>query len=118
MLVAAPVAVVFWPPGESSAPQSAGSPQSPPAPQAPPATDVAAPALRSILLTAAEIPGNTGVGALVLEKDSADLLNDSATIDNQPCLGAWAPAQQPVYADSGPLAPGARLVQRSRNCAR
>jgi serine/threonine-protein kinase len=113
MLVAATVAVVFWPPGDSSPsgtpnPRSSGSaaPQSPGSPQAPPATDVPASALRSILLTAAEIPGNTGAGALVLEMDSADLLNDSATIDNQQCLGAWAPAQQPVYANSGPLAPG------------
>lgn len=119
MVVAATVAVVFWPADESSPsstpnPRTSGSAVSPSPgaaqrsgiPQAPPATDVPASALRSILLTAAEIPGNTGVGALVLEKDSTDLLNDSATIDNQQCLGAWAPAQQPVYANSGPLAPG------------
>jgi eukaryotic-like serine/threonine-protein kinase len=58
-------------------------------------------ALRSILLTINEILGNTGDGAVVLEQDGADLLNDSATIDNQDCLSAWAPAQQPVYADRG-----------------
>jgi hypothetical protein len=58
-------------------------------------------ALRSILLTANEIPGNTGEGAVVLEQDGTDLLNDSATIDTQDCLSAWAPAQQPVYADRG-----------------
>lgn len=74
--------------------------------QAPVATDVPASALRSILLTASQIPGNTGAGALVLAQDGADLLNDSATIDDQACLSAWAPAQQPVYANPGPLAKG------------
>ena len=82
-----------------------GAPTSADAAEGPPATDVPASALRSILLTAAEIPGNTGPGSLVLEKDTTDLLNYSATVDNQDCLGAWAPAQQPVYANSGPLAP-------------
>jgi eukaryotic-like serine/threonine-protein kinase len=58
-------------------------------------------ALRSILLATNEIPGNTGDGAVVLEQDGTDLLNDSATIDNHACLSAWAPAQQPVYANRG-----------------
>ena len=38
---------------------------------------------------------------MVLEQDGTDLLNDSATIDNHACLSAWAPAQQPVYANRG-----------------
>jgi serine/threonine-protein kinase len=110
VLVAATVTVMLSrgsPTGSnpSSGTSAAAAQPSPDAPQEPPATDVPATSLRSILLTAAEIPGNTGAGALVLEKDSADLLNYSATIDNQDCLGAWAPGQQPVYANSGPLAP-------------
>jgi hypothetical protein len=47
------------------------------------------------------IPGNTGEGSVVLEQDGTDRLNDSATIYNQDCLNAWAPAQQPVYANRG-----------------
>lgn len=42
---------------------------------------------------------------MVLAQDSAELLDDSVTVDNQACLSAWAPAQQPVYANAGPLAP-------------
>lgn len=42
---------------------------------------------------------------MVLAQDGTELLDDSATVDNQACLSAWAPAQQPVYADAGPLAP-------------
>jgi hypothetical protein len=118
VVIAAGVAVVAWPDGgpaptvdhTMTATASPATPptQSPavPSEQGPPATDVPASALRPILLTAAEIPGNTGADALVLEHDSPQLLNDSSTIDNQDCLSAWAPAQQPVYADSGPLAPG------------
>jgi hypothetical protein len=118
VVVAAGVAVVAWPDGGSrptvdrtlpATASPATAPTQSPAvssEQGPPATDVSASALRPILLTAAEIPGNTGADAVVLEHDSPQLLNDSSTIDNQNCLSAWAPAQQPVYADSGPLAPG------------
>ncbi len=101
LLVAATVTVIAWPrgdsaPGTASKPTSSSTP-----PQGPPATDVGPLALRSILLTAAEVPGNTGEHAIVLERDGTDLLDDSATIDNRDCLSAWAPAQQPVYAGSG-----------------
>jgi serine/threonine-protein kinase len=66
-----------------------------------PATDVPASALRSTLLTAAEIPGNTGDTAVVLESEGAALLNDTAEVDNIDCVGAWAPAQQVSYITSG-----------------
>ena len=39
-------------------------------------------------------------GPLVLEQDSPDLLDDAATVNDPQCLGAWLPAQQPVYADT------------------
>src|SRR5262249_6059097 len=57
--------------------------------------------LRSILVSAAQLPASTDGGPLVLERDSASLLDDSATVDNQQCVGAWAPAQQSVYGASG-----------------
>jgi serine/threonine-protein kinase len=38
--------------------------------------------------------------ALALTADGADLLDDSGAVSNPQCLGAWAPAQRSVYADS------------------
>jgi hypothetical protein len=101
-------ALVSWRTGPSGTHTAAGQSVQPPRqtadpapPTGTPATDVPSSALRSILLTATEIPGNTGDSAVVLESDGADLLNDSAQVDNADCLGAWAAAQQPTYADSG-----------------
>lgn len=112
VLVAGTVTVVAWQsdePAFTSTPQ-AGSPSGgvPTTVDLPPATDVPVAALRSILLTPSEIPGNTGDSAVVLESDGTELLNDSATIDNQQCLGAWAPAQQPVYTAS--QIPGSQMA--------
>ncbi|WP_006242416.1 serine/threonine-protein kinase PknH/PknJ [Mycolicibacterium tusciae] len=102
VLVAATVTVVAWPSDEPAANRQAGSSSAdvPTTVVGPPATDVPVRALRSILLNGSEIPGNTGENAVVLEQDGTELLNDSATIDNQQCLGAWAPAQQPVYSET------------------
>lgn len=104
MLVAATVTVVAWPSDEATSTSNpqAGLPSGdvPTTVEGPPATDVPVSGLRSILLTGNEIPGNTGETAVVLESDGTELLNDSATIDNQQCLGAWAPAQQPVYSQT------------------
>jgi hypothetical protein len=69
--------------------------------EAAPATDVPASALKGLLLTSAEIPGNAAGDDVVLEQEKTDLLDDSATIDAKDCLSAWAPAQAPVYAGSG-----------------
>jgi serine/threonine-protein kinase len=103
VLVAATVTVVAWPSDEAASPTpQGGSPTSgvPTTVEGPPATDVPVAGLRSILLTPSQIPGNTGESAVVLESDGTELLDDSATIDNQQCLGAWAPAQQPAYSAS------------------
>ncbi|HEX9833579.1 MAG TPA: serine/threonine-protein kinase PknH/PknJ [Mycobacterium sp.] len=99
VLIAATVTVVAWPSDDSASTTEAG-PAVNSTPAGPPATDVPVSALRSILLTGSQIPGNTGENAVVLEQDGTKLLNDSATIDNQQCLGAWAPAQQPVYSEN------------------
>jgi serine/threonine-protein kinase len=100
VLIAATITVVAWPSEEpAGTTPEAGSSQTP-TPSGAPATDVPVRALRSILLTSTAIPGNTGDNAVVLEQDGTELLNDSATIDNQQCLGAWAPAQQPVYTET------------------
>jgi eukaryotic-like serine/threonine-protein kinase len=98
-LVGGTVTVVAWPEDDPASTPEAGS-AGVPTPAGPPATDVPVSALRSILLTGSEIPGNSGENAVVLEQDGTELLNDSATIDNQQCLGAWAPAQQPVYSET------------------
>jgi serine/threonine-protein kinase len=99
VLVAATVTLVAWPQDEPAATPASGPAQIP-TPTGPPATDVPVRALRSILLNGSQIPGNTGENAVVLEQDSTELTNDSASIDNQQCLGAWLPAQQPVYAET------------------
>jgi serine/threonine-protein kinase len=104
LVTAAAVAVLVWPdrgqggPGTDpgSAPGSASA-----SAQGPPATNVAAAQLRSILLTGAQIPSGTNGGPLVLEHDGATLSDDSATLDNPQCAGAWAPAQQSAYGASG-----------------
>ncbi len=98
-LVAGTVGVVVWPRDEPAQSTTTG-PAEIPTPTGAPATDVPVRALLSILLTSSEIPGNTGDNTVVLEQDGTELLNDAATIDNQQCLGAWAPAQQPVYSES------------------
>lgn len=68
--------------------------------QGPPATDVPESALRSILLTARQIPVDDPADPLVLERDGAALLDDAGTVDDAECIGLWAPAQQRVYGSS------------------
>jgi eukaryotic-like serine/threonine-protein kinase len=105
LLVVGTVAVIAWPSGDDSATPNGSGPeltrQTTSSTEAgPPATDVAPTALRGILLPASAV-GDDGSGTpLVLEQDSPDLLNDTATVNDPQCLGAWLPAQQPVYADT------------------
>jgi serine/threonine-protein kinase len=104
VLLVATVTVLAWP--DSAGPRAdtgsaSGSPAASASPQGPPATNVAPAQLRSILLTAAQLPASASGDLLVLEQDSSSLLDDSATIDNRECVGAWAPAQQSVYGSSG-----------------
>lgn len=100
-LVAAAVAVVAWPDGRTGNTAAGSAPGSPPTAQGPPATDITTAQLRPILLTASEIANVAKGQSVVLETDGSNLLDDSATVDNQQCIGAWAPAQQAVYARSG-----------------
>lgn len=100
VLLVATVTVLAWPDAagpRTDASQGSGSPRSSASPQGPPATDVAPAQLRSILLSAAQLPVAANGDPLVLEQDSAGLLDDSAAVDNPSCVGAWAPAQQSVY---------------------
>jgi serine/threonine-protein kinase len=126
LILAAGTAVVVWPHGGSSPPAATGSvaegrqqPKSGAAQRPPPSDDVPPGALRSILLTAPEITADTGGDPLVLEQDSHDLFDDSATVDIPECLGAWAPGQQPVYAQhrayAGSWAAAAAQVLRAMN---
>ncbi|MEB3033074.1 serine/threonine-protein kinase PknH/PknJ [[Mycobacterium] nativiensis] len=69
--------------------------------QGPPATDVPESALRSILLTVDQIPVEDAADRLVLERDSATLIDDTAPFDDAECAALWAPAQQRVYGNSG-----------------
>ncbi|WP_077088800.1 serine/threonine-protein kinase PknH/PknJ [Mycobacterium rhizamassiliense] len=104
VLLVATVTVLAWPEPAGSRPEAgsgSGSPGASAPPQGPAATNVAPAQLRSILLTAAQLPVGADGGPLVLEQDSASLSDDSATIDNKQCVGAWAPAQQSVYGPSG-----------------
>jgi serine/threonine protein kinase len=110
LIAAATATVVAWPDDQSNSPtatahQPSAAPGSGPAPgsspasasaQAPAATDIGPAQLRPILLTAAELPQSNG-SAMALEQDSTSLLNDASTVDDPQCLGAWMPAQQPVY---------------------
>ncbi|BBZ36002.1 serine/threonine protein kinase [Mycolicibacterium confluentis] len=95
-------AVAVWPDSGGADADAPADPEKTAAvPNSAPLADVAPGELRPLLLTTDEIPGNTGDQAVVLETDGDQLLDDSATIDNQTCLGAWAPAQQAVYGGSG-----------------
>lgn len=101
VVVAATVTVLVWP---DRRPAGSGvDPGAPPSAsaQGPPATNITAAQLRPILLTADQIPSGANGGPLVLERDNATLSDDSATLDNSQCVGAWAPAQQAAYAASG-----------------
>lgn len=102
VLLAATVTVLAWPEPAGSRPDTpSGSPAASASPQGPAATNVAPAQLRSILLSAAQLPASASGEPLVLEQDSSSLLDDSATIDNKQCVGVWAPAQQSVYGASG-----------------
>lgn len=104
LLLLVTVTVLAWPDAagpRSETGQGSGSSAAPASPQGPPATNVAPAQLRSILLTATQLPVGASGDPLVLETDSASLLDDSAALDNPQCAGAWAPAQQSVYGDSG-----------------
>ncbi|OMC39670.1 serine/threonine-protein kinase PknH/PknJ [Mycobacterium sp. IS-1264] len=106
VLVVGTVAVLAWPndstdnPGGASRTGSGLQGSVPALADGPPATDITAAQLRPILLTTAEIAGVAHGDTVTLERDGAVLLDDAATIDNQQCLPAWAPAQQSVYANS------------------
>ncbi|WP_308205427.1 serine/threonine-protein kinase PknH/PknJ [Mycobacterium montefiorense] len=104
VLLVVTVTVWAWP--DTAGPradtsQRSGSPVASASAQGPAATNVAAAALRSILLSAAQLPVAANGDPLVLEQDSASLLDDSGILDNPQCLAAWAPAQQSVYRQSG-----------------
>jgi serine/threonine-protein kinase len=105
MLVAGVVTVVAWPQDSSTTSATGPSPTSAPTAAPSPtlsgafATDVSGPQLRSILLSATDIPGG-----LTLESDGADFLTDAGTVAPTDCLGSWAPAQQGTYAGSGATA--------------
>jgi eukaryotic-like serine/threonine-protein kinase len=104
VLLVATVTVLAWPDPTEPRPQagqSSGSPLASASPQGPPATNVAPAQLRAILLSAAQLPVAANGDPLVLESDSASLLDDSATLDNPQCAGAWEPAQQSVYGQGG-----------------
>jgi len=113
VLLAATVTVLVWPHTSGSGPGTGAGPGSPAAPpaQGPPATDVAPAQLRSILLSAAQLPVASDGGRLVLERDSAALLDDSAQLDNPQCVSAWAPAQQASYGPSGYTAVAAQTLR-------
>ena len=58
--------------------------------------------LRAVMgLTTAEIATVAGGAPLALETEGTQVLDDVDEVDNPQCLGAWAPAQQTVYAGSG-----------------
>ncbi|WP_322857940.1 serine/threonine-protein kinase PknH/PknJ [Mycobacterium shigaense] len=104
VLLVAGVIVLAWPQTTGTgADKGAGtnSPAASASPQGPAATNVGPAQLRSILLSAAQLPAAANGDPLVLEQDSASLLDDAGTVDNPQCVGAWAPAQQSVYAPSG-----------------
>jgi eukaryotic-like serine/threonine-protein kinase len=104
VLLVGAIAVVAWPDDAGSGPgrsQSSGSPAAPAPPQGPAATNVGPAQLRAILLSAAQLPVASNGDPLVLENDSASLLDDAPSFDNPQCGPAWAPAQQSVYGSKG-----------------
>lgn len=105
LLIAGTIAVVAWPSSDPTPTNDATGPgltkqTTSPTASGPPATDVAPAALRGLLLPAAALGDDGSGGQLVPEQDGSDLLDDSATIDDPACLGAWLPAQRAVYANT------------------
>jgi serine/threonine-protein kinase len=109
VLGAAAITWAAWPDTETtqprtdpaaSSPQAAAPGQVPPSagPSVGPAPNVTPDQLHPILLTAAQLP-QSGGAPMALEVDSTNLADDAATVSgpDQPCLGAWAPAQAAVY---------------------
>ncbi|OBI46025.1 serine/threonine protein kinase [Mycobacterium kyorinense] len=106
LVVATAVAVAVWPDAADSTPRGPAAQSNPtpalssvPAPSfQSAATDIAPDQLRSILLTAAELP-QSGGAPMALEQDTTGLADDAGTVApaDQQCLNAWAPAQQSVY---------------------
>ena len=113
--VVAGTAVAVWPSGDGSATTSAGttsaSVASSTAPRGAPATNVAAPALRAILLPDTQIAEISGSPGLTLAADGAELLDYSNEVSDAMCLSAWAPAQQPDYADSNVIGAAVQVVR-------
>lgn len=101
LVAAATVTLLVWPDRKAAGPSGDPGAAASASAQGPPATNITAAQLRAILLTADQIPGGANGGRLVLERDSATLSDDSATLDNAQCVGAWAPAQLSAYAASG-----------------
>lgn len=107
LMIAGTVTIAAWPNDTAPGPSGSG-PASPPAPGAAlpsatgaPATDISAAQLPPILLNTNEITSAAAGDPMVLEADGADLLDDSATVDNPQCLAAWTPAQKAVYGNAG-----------------
>ncbi|SON59759.1 Serine/threonine-protein kinase PknJ [Mycobacterium simulans] len=91
-------------PGTGTTPASIAS-------QLPPATDVTSAELRPILLATNQIASISGGNPVILERDSATLFDDAATVDNPQCAGAWAPAQRSVYGASGYTGVAAQVLR-------
>jgi serine/threonine-protein kinase len=107
VVLGAAVTIAVWPRDTSTGPAETSIGPAPPSPgapapaQGPPATDISASQLRAILLTDNEIGSTSGGDSMVLESESAALRDDTATVSDAQCLGAWAPAQTTTYATSG-----------------
>ncbi|MDV6979120.1 sensor domain-containing protein [Mycobacterium intracellulare] len=106
-VVASAVTITVWPndtapgPSEPSAASTPAPRTAAPTVTGAPATDISAAQLPAILLSANELNSAAGGDPMVLEADGATLLDDSATVDNPQCLGAWTPAQNAVYRNAG-----------------
>lgn len=111
VVAAATVTALVWPDQRPAGPGADPGAAPSASAQGPPATNITAAQLRPILLTANQIPNGANEGSLVLERDSATLSDDSATLDNPQCVGAWAPAQRAAYAASGYTGVAAQLLR-------
>lgn len=112
-LIAATVTVAAWPEdtGTTGPGSDRGSVGRSTAPLGPPATNISGPQLRPILLTGEQITNATHGDVVVLENDTTTMSDDTATVDNPQCLGAWAPAQQPVYVGSSYRAVAVQMLR-------
>lgn len=88
-------------PGNSGQPAVSTIAATPPLPPNPPPSPVPLPALDGLLLPPEQVAAIIGAPKLIAGKTVSKLYDDSALLAEKECVGLYAVADHPAYADSG-----------------